>query len=240
MKLTDFKALTFDVYGTLIDWESGMVGGLKPLTERVDRKLGRDDILEAHARHESSQQLQTPAMRYQDLLPIVYRRLAEEWRVQASWQECVTYGQSVKNWPAFPDSVESLRYLKQHFKLVVLSNVDNDSFSYSNEKLEVEFDAIYTAEDAGSYKPSDRNFDYMLEKISSIGIRKGEILHTAESMYHDHGPSNKYGLTSCHIYRRHERKGFGATMTPEKMPTFQFRFNCMEEMAQAVREELGE
>lgn len=217
-----------------------MIKGLKPLTERVDRKLSPDDILEAHARHESSQQLQTPTMRYQDLLPIVYRRLAEEWRVQASWQECVTYGQSVKNWAAFPDAVESLRYLKQHFKLVVLSNVDNDSFSFSNEKLGVEFDAIYTAEDAGSYKPADRNFDYMLEKINSLGIQQGEILHTAESMFHDHAPANKFGLTSCHIYRRHDRKGFGATMTPEEMPTYQFRFNSMEEMAQAVQEELGE
>ena len=240
MKLTDFKALTFDVYGTLIDWESGMVDGLKPLTDRVNRNLSRNDILEAHAKHESSQQLRTPSMRYQDLLPIVYRRLAEQWGIKASWQECVAYGQTVKNWPAFPDSAEALNYLKQHFKLVVLSNVDNDSFSYSNEKLGVEFDAIYTAEDVGSYKPADSNFDYMLDKIKTIGVTKAEILHTAESMFHDHAPANKHGLISCHIYRRHAQEGFGATMTPDTMPTFQFRFSSMGEMAQRVREELGE
>jgi len=123
--------------------------------------------------------------------------------------------------------------------LVVLSNIDNDSFSYSNEILGVDFDAVYTAEDVGTYKPDKKNFDYMLNKIRTIGIVKTEILHTAESMFHDHAPANKYGLTSCHIYRRHEQEGFGATMTPEKMPTFQFRFNSMSEMVQAVREEVG-
>ena len=240
MKLTDFKALTFDVYGTLIDWEGGMLEGLKPLTNKVERALGRNEILEAHARHESYQQLQSPYKRYQDLLPIVYRRLAEEWRVQASWDECRRYGQSVMNWPAFPDSAEALQYLKKHFKLVVLSNIDNDSFNYSNAKLAIEFDAVYTAEDAGAYKPADRNFDYMLAKIGDIGIAKEEILHTAESMFHDHAPANRYGLTSCHIFRRHAQQGFGATMTPEKMPEFRFRFNSMAEMVLAVRAELGE
>lgn len=240
MKLTDFKALTFDVYGTLIDWESGMVEGLKPLTDKVDRVLSRNDILEAHARHESSQQRQTPYKRYQDLLPIVYRRLAEEWGIQVSWDECLAYGQSVKNWPAFPDSAEALQYLKQHFKLVVLSNIDNQSFSYSNEKLAVEFDAIYTAEDVGAYKPADQNFDYMLDKISTIGVAKDEILHTAESLFHDHVLANHYGLSSCHIYRRHAQQGFGATMTPAKRPSVQFRFNSMDAMAQTVREELND
>ena len=240
MQVTDFKVLTFDVYGTLIDWESGMVTGLRPLTDKVARELSRNDILEAHARHESYQQLHTPSLRYQDLLPIVYRRLAEEWGLQVAWQECVAYGQTVKNWPTFPDSAEALQYLKQHFKLVVLSNVDNDSFSYSNAKLGVEFDAIYTAQDIGSYKPADKNFNYMLDNIKTIGVTKTEILHTAESMFHDHVPANKHGLVSCHIYRRHEQEGFGATMNPEKMPTCQFRFNSMAEMAQQVRKELGE
>ena len=238
MKITDYKALAFDCYGTLIDWESGMVEGLKPLTGRVERGLDRNDILEAHARHESFQQLQTPGMRYQELLAIVYRRLAEEWGVQVSWQECETYGKSVKAWPAFEDSREALNKLKQHFKLIILSNVDNSSFSHSNEKLGVAFDAVYTAEDVGSYKPADRNFEYLLEKISTIGIAKGDILHTAESMFHDHAPANRFGFASCHIYRRHDQEGFGATMTPEKMPTCQFRFNSMGEMARAVQAEL--
>ena len=142
MKLTDFKALTFDCYGTLIDWETGMVDGLKPLTSRVDHELTRDDVLEAHARHESSQQAWTPAMRYCELLPIVYKRLAEEWGVSASREECAAYGQSVKNWPAFSDSVGALKYLKRHFKLDILSNVAKESCAGSNARLEIAFDAI--------------------------------------------------------------------------------------------------
>ncbi len=239
MKLTDFKALTFDCYGTLIDWETGMVDGLKPLTSRVGSDLSRDDILEAHARHESSQQSWTPTKRYCELLPIVYKRLAEEWGVPATSEDCAAYGRSVKNWPAFSDTVDALQYLKKHYKLVILSNVDNESFAGSHARLDVEFDAIYTAEDVGSYKPSDRNFDYMLDKIKTLGVEKADILHTAESMFHDHGPANRHSLASCWIYRRYEQEGFGATMNPGDMPKYDFCFNSMADLVRAHQEALG-
>ena len=233
VQLTDFKALTFDCYGTLIDWESGMVAGLKPLVDRLGGRLRRDEILEAHARHESSQQRWTPGMKYSELLAVVYKRLAEEWGLPVGVAECQAYGQSVQNWPAFPDSAEALGYLKQHYKLVILSNVDNASFAASNAKLGVEFDAVYTAEDVGSYKPADRNFDYMLEKLAPLGVGKADILHTAESMFHDHGPANRHGLANCWIYRRHDQEGFGATMNPGAMPRVDFQFNSMAELAAA-------
>jgi len=238
MKLTDFKALTFDCYGTLIDWESGMVEALKPLTSRVSRELSRNEILEAHARHESAQQLQTPGKTYRDLLPIVYKRLAEEWGASTSWEECAAYGRSVRDWPAFVDSAGALQYLKKHFKLVILSNVDNENFAGSNKKLQVDFDAIYTAEDVGAYKPSDKNFEYMLTKLKTLGIEKHEILHTAESMFHDHGPANRHGLASCWIYRRFDQDGFGATMHPGEMPKYEFRFNSMADLVKAHQADL--
>ncbi|MCB1379469.1 MAG: haloacid dehalogenase type II, partial [Alphaproteobacteria bacterium] len=231
-------ALTFDCYGTLIDWETGMVEALQPLVSKAGRALSRDDILEAHARHESSQQEQTPAKVYRDLLPVVYRRMAEEWGVPVSWDECLAYGRSVRNWPAFADSAAALEYLKQHYKLVILSNVDNESFAASNARLQVAFDAIYTAEDIGSYKPSDRNFDYMLEKLKTLGIAKHEILHTAESLFHDHGPANRHGLASCWIFRRHDKEGFGATMNPGDMPRYDFQFNSMADLVKAHRKAL--
>lgn len=239
MRLSDFKALTFDCYGTLIDWETGIFTALQPLVAKVSRSLSRDDILEAHAFHESSTQAQTPAKRYPELLAVVYKRLAEEWGVPVSWGECLAYGASVQAWPAFPDTAESLRYLKQHYKLVILSNVDNASFWASQQKLGVEFDAIYTAEDAGSYKPNDRNFDYMLKNLGRMGIEKQDILHTAESMFHDHGPANRHGLANCWIYRRYEQEGFGATMNPGDMPHYDFRFNSMADLADAHRKEIG-
>ena len=239
MKLTDFKALTFDVYGTLIDWESGMVAGLKPLTDRVGHTLSRDQILEAHAFHESTTQAQTPGKIYSQLLATTYRRLAEEWNVEVDWAECLTYGASVEHWPAFPDSAEALAYLKQHYKLIVLSNVDNASFAHSNAKLGVTFDGVYTAEDVGAYKPSASNFDYMLTNLTRLGICQQHILHTAESMFHDHAPANRHGLSNCWIYRRHDQEGFGATMNPGDMPKVDFTFNSMAELVEAHKAELA-
>ena len=236
MKLTDFKALTFDVYGTLIDWESGMIDGLKPLTNQVGG-LTRDTILEAHAYHESTTQRQTPAKTYSQLLAVVYKRLAEEWGIAISWDECLVYGRSVKDWPAFDDSPEALAYLKDHYKLVVFSNVDNASFAHSEEKLGKPFHIVYTAEDVGSYKPSPRNFEYMLENLGRLGIEKHEILHTAESMFHDHAPANAFGLANCWIYRRHDKQGFGATMRPEEMPPYDMVFNSMAELVAAHKAE---
>lgn len=239
MRLSDFKVLTFDCYGTLIDWESGMIAALKPLTDRARPELSRNAVLEAHARHESAQQRFTPTKLYRDLLPVVYKRLAEEWGVAVSWDECLAYGRSVGDWPAFPDTPEALRYLKQHFRLAILSNVDNQSFAASNIRLGVTFDAIYTAGDIGSYKPDLRNFDYMLTNLSGMGFSKGDILHTAESMFHDHGPANAVGLASAWIWRRHADTGFGATMDPGEMPRYDFRFTSMADLAAAHRAEQG-
>lgn len=239
MNLRDFKVLTFDCYGTLIDWETGMVNALAPLTKKLDGWLTRNEILEAHARHESFQQKQTPHKRYREVLATVYKRLAEEWGVSASWAECVAYGNSIKDWPAFPDTADALRYLKQHYKLVILSNVDNESFAESNQKLGVEFDGIYTAEDIGSYKPAAANFDYLLAMLTSRGYAKTDILHTAESMFHDHAPANQFGLASCWIYRRHAQAGFGATMNPGQMPHYDFRFNSLGEMVESHRREMS-
>jgi putative hydrolase of the HAD superfamily len=172
-------------------------------------------------------------MPYRHLLPIVYKRLAEQWGISASPAECEAYGRSVAQWPAFPDSAEALNYLKQHYKLVILSNVDNVSFAGSNERLQVEFDAIITAEDVGSYKPSDRNFEYMLEKLDGMGVGRQDVLHTAESMFHDHVPGSRHQLASCWIYRRHDQSGFGATMNPGETPAVDFQFNSMADLVAA-------
>lgn len=237
MRLSDFKALTFDVYGTLIDWESGMVTGLKPLTDQLSRHVSRDEILEAHAYHESTAQRWTPAKPYSSLLATVYRRLAEDWGVEVTWEACQAYGLSVRQWPAFEDSRAALAYLKQHYTLIVLTNTDNQSFQGSNTRLGVTFDGVYTAEDIGSYKPADRNFDYMLDMLARRGIAKSDILHTAESMFHDHAPANAHGLANCWIYRRHDKDGFGATMNPGDMPRYDFRFDSMADLVRAHQAE---
>jgi 2-haloalkanoic acid dehalogenase type II len=239
MKLADFDTLTFDCYGTLIDWESGIHTALLPLIAKAGNGFGRDAALEAFARHESAQEHETPAMIYSDLLAHVHARLAKEWGVAADAAADKTFGASVPDWPAFPDSAEALAYLKQHYKLVILSNVDRASFAGSNKRLGVTFDAVYTAQDIGSYKPNPRNFEYMLAKLAERGIRKSQILHTAQSLFHDHAPAKKFGLASCWIDRRHAAAGWGATMPPPEGAAYDFRFTSLQAMADAHRAASG-
>jgi 2-haloacid dehalogenase/putative hydrolase of the HAD superfamily len=237
VKLGDFRALTFDCYGTLIDWESGILAGLRPLAARAGGGKSDDAILETFARHEAAQEAETPDMIYSRLLSVVHGRIAKEWSVADSPEDDARFGASVPDWPAFPDSAEALRYLKQHFKLGILSNVDRESFKGSNKRLGVEFDWIVTAQDVGSYKPSLRNFEVMIDTLQKSGVEKSQILHTAESLFHDHVPGNKMGLASAWVFRRHDKEGFGATSMPAEMPRIDFRFNSLAEMAEAHRRE---
>ena len=238
MRLTDFEALTFDCYGTLIDWESGMLAALAGLVRKARHAPSPDQVLETHAGYESAQQRFTPAMPYSRLLAVVYRRIAEEWEIDVPIEECEQYGRSVGLWPAFADTVESLAYLKRHYKLVILSNTDWASFRMSQSvHLRTAFDAIYTAEDIGSYKPDGRNFDYMLANLGHRGIAKDKMLHTAESLFHDHGPANTVGIANCWIQRRHGREGHGATMDPGSMPRTDFHFTSLAELVEAHRAE---
>jgi 2-haloacid dehalogenase len=239
MKLTDFRVLTFDCYGTLIDWESGIYTGLLPLLHKGDITLGRDAVLETFAKHESAQEEATPGMIYSDVLTEVHRQLAAAWGIAATEDEHRRFGASVPDWPAFADSVESLAYLKQHYKLVILSNVDRASFAGSNRRLEVAFDAVYTAQDVGSYKPAPANFEYMLDRLEKLGHGKNDILHTAQSLFHDHAPAKRFGLTSAWIDRRHDQKGWGATMQPPEGAAYEFRFSSLAAMVQAHKAELA-
>jgi 2-haloacid dehalogenase len=239
MQLTDFRVLTFDCYGTLIDWETGIADALRPLLARLDRPPAREAALVAFARHETAQEAETPRMIYSDLLAAVHRRLAEEWRVAASDEDHRRFGASVPDWPAFPDSAPALQYLKQHYKLVILSNVDRESFKGSNRRLGVAFDAIYTAQDVGSYKPDPANFRYLLDRLAELGHGKQEILHTAQSLFHDHGPAKRFGLASAWINRRQQKEGWGATVAPPEGAAYDFTYPSLGAMAEAHRAELA-
>ena len=233
MRLSDFRVLTFDCYGTLIDWETGLCSALQPLLQKSGRRQARDEVLAAFGKHESAQESETPSMVYSNLLAAVHRRLAREWGVATTEHEDEKFGKSVPAWPAFADTVQALRYLKQHYQLVILSNVDRASFAGSNARLEVAFDAVYTAEDIGSYKPDARNFRYLLERLAERGISRGEILHTAQSLFHDHAPANAAGLASAWIDRKHATEGWGATRPPTTNPTYNFRFTSLAAMVEA-------
>jgi 2-haloalkanoic acid dehalogenase type II len=239
MELSDYSVLTFDCYGTLIDWESGIWDAMQPLLQAN----GRDDItrmkaLAAFGEIESEQQAQTPSMVYCEVLEQVHAGLASRFSLQSDGAMDRAFGASVPYWPAFPDTADALRILKQHYKLVIVSNVDRAGFAASNRKLGIAFDAVYTAQDIGSYKPDPRNFQYMLDHLGADhGIARGDILHTAQSLFHDHGPAGDAGLARAWIDRQGLSKGgdWGATAPVAERPNVDFVFATLGAMAQAVR-----
>jgi 2-haloalkanoic acid dehalogenase type II len=238
-QLTDFKVLTFDCYGTLIDWESGIWDAIQPLlmfNQRSD--VLRDEALLSFARHESAVESEVPTMNYRKVLEKVHHALAGEFSLESTDGLAGDFGRSVAHWPAFPDSADALRYLKTRFQLVILSNIDRKSFAASNSKLGVEFDAIYTAEEIGSYKPASANFEYLLKHLKSdLGLVPADVLHTAQSLFHDHAPARKFGLANAWIDRQRlsEHGSWGATTPLADMPELDFSFYSMKELADAVR-----
>ena len=237
MRLSDFNALSFDCYGTLIDWESGILAALRPLRDSAG--VGDEELLEAYGEVEHAIELDHPGLAYSQLLERVHAGLSHRFGVPEDEVEAAKLGASVGDWPAFPDSAEALAHLKQHFRLIMLSNVDRLSFAGSKRRLGVEFDHVFTAQDIGSYKPDLRNFDYLLARLEEAGIAKGELLHVAQSLFHDHAPANRMGIASAWIDRRHDKTGGGATVVPDPMPHYDFRFTSLGELADAHRAEQG-
>jgi 2-haloacid dehalogenase len=236
--LHDYKVLTFDCYGTLIDWESGIWDALQPLLMAA----GRDDIhreaaLASFGVVESAQQAATPGMLYSELLARCHRTLAERYDIPTTSALDAAFGASLPHWPAFPDSADALRALKRHYKLAILSNVHRDGFAASKRKLGVAFDAVYTAQDIGSYKPSPANFEYLLARLKSdLGLAKEDVLHTAQSLFHDHAPARAFGLANAWIDRQGLAKGgsWGATAQVAKRPTVDFLYPSLAAMAAEV------
>ncbi|KAL4951399.1 HAD-like domain-containing protein [Aspergillus filifer] len=237
MSLKSYRLLTFDVYGTLVDWEGGILAALEPSLAKnnASGKFTREQILHAYHDLEKAQQTKTPSMLYCDVLSTIHAPLLEKLGLPApSKEESTTFGESVGSWPAFPDTVSALHKLKKQYKLVVLSNVDRESFAKTNAgSLQgFEFDLIITAQDVGSYKPDLQNFRYMLEKVEKeFGVKREEVLQTAQSQFHDHHPARAVGVKSVWIVRP------GATMGNLDENVFDWRFDTLGEMAEAVERE---
>lgn len=225
---TRFDAITFDCYGTLIDWEAGLTGAFRPILRAHAIGTDGDDVLERYARHEAAAEA-GPYLRYRDVLATGLRGVAGELGFEPTADEVATFSGSVDDWPAFPDSAEALARLKERFRLGVLTNCDDDLFAASNRRLGVEFDWIVTAEQIGSYKPDERNFHALFERVA---IPRERILHVAQSLYHDHAPAQRLGLTSVWIDRRQNQEGSGAT--PESAATPNATFPDMASFAAAA------
>jgi 2-haloalkanoic acid dehalogenase type II len=214
MRLRDFDALTFDCYGTLIDWEQGILDALRPWLRRHAAAITDERLLTMYAESEPTQEAQNPDSLYPDILRAALAEIAGTLNFGVTDQELSAFSRSVRDWPAFPDSHDALAYLKQHYKLAIISNIDRASFAHSNAKLGVEFDEIITAEDVGSYKPDLKPFEVALNRLNNTGIDQSRVLHVAQSLFHDHVPAKSLGLSTVWINRRAGKQGTGATPTP--------------------------
>jgi 2-haloacid dehalogenase len=210
----DFQVLTFDCYGTLIDWESGIWAALQPVLAHHHVDMTTDQALELFGKLESDAE-RGPYVEYKAVLGMVLQGFGGTWGFAPTLAEVQGFSESVKDWPAFPDSARALQALKKKYKLAIISNVDDDLFAFSAQRLGVQFDWVITAQQARSYKPSHNNFHVAFERI---GLPKSQILHVAQSLFHDHAPAKALGLSTVWVDRRHDKAGFGATLPAQAQP----------------------
>jgi 2-haloacid dehalogenase len=213
-----FRALTFDCYGTLIDWETGILAGLRRALGGMAAQPSNDELLERFGRAEANAEA-GPYVRYREVLARCLRDVCGPFGVEPGEEQAAAFGASVSDWPAFPDSAAALARLKTRFRLGVITNCDDDLFAGSAARLGIEFDWIVTAQSVGSYKPDPRNFTVAFERL---GLPRERILHVAQSLFHDHVPAKRLGLSTVWIDRRHGRPGAGATPPADASPDATF------------------
>jgi 2-haloacid dehalogenase len=202
-----FDAMTFDCYGTLIDWETGIERALRAMLDRRGVRPTSDELLESYAGSEAAAEA-GPYVRYRDVLARCAREVCGAFRVEPTDDEAAVFAGSVGDWPAFPDSADALSRLHDRFGLGVITNCDDDLFAASNARLGVTFDWVVTAQQVRAYKPSARNFQVAFGRMD---VPRERILHVAQSLFHDHAPAKALGLSTVWVDRRHGRSGSGAT-----------------------------
>ena len=220
LDFSQFRFLTFDCYGTLIDWETGILAALRPWLAERGHHVEDSWILETYGAIEAEVEHETYRP-YRQVLEEVVRRLGHQLHFEATDQECHALPESLAVWPAFADSVVALAQLRTRFGLAVLSNVDDDLFAASAEKLGNPFELVVTAQQVGSYKPSLQNFHAILAKLGERGVAPGQVLHVAQSRFHDIVPAKSLGLATVWVNRYGAQAG--ATPLTEAEPDLEVR-----------------
>ena len=214
LNFSQFEILTFDCYGTLIDWESGILDAVGKALAAHSRHASSENILSIYSELEPAAQGGLYKS-YREILQLVMRGLGQRLGVTFSEEEEQSLAESLPSWKPFPDTVAALQRLKSKYQLGIISNIDDDLFAQTAQHLPVTFDHVVTAQQVGSYKPSLRNFE---EALKEIGLHRKKVLHAAESVYHDIIPANKLGIASVWVNRRMGKEGNGATQSAAGNP----------------------
>ena len=216
---TGKRVITFDCYGTLIDWETGIIARVRPWLDAAGRQDIPDDlVLSAFALHQARHQQPRPALGYQEVLARSWADIQATFGLPEDPAQARAFAESCGDWPAFPDTVAALRRLAGRFALVILSNVDDASLARSLRTLEVPFLLTVTAERVGSYKPGLAHFETAVAELAARGFPRESILHAAQSRHHDVEPAAKLGLPTVWVDRRRGKRGTGATIANTAVP----------------------
>lgn len=234
MQLENKKVLTFDCYGTLIDWEQGIIDAIQPILLANEVHLSDEEILIDFGQTEHVVQAAAPDMLYSKVLQQVMYHFCNKYGFNPTNAQAESFGLSIKHWKPFPDTVAALKKLSSQFKLIIVSNIDNVSIYATIKHLEVDFDRIFTAQEIGAYKPDEKVFRYVFEKLSGEGIKKDEILHVAESLFHDHVPARNLHLDSVWINRRYNKISAGATPVVDASFIPELQFKSLQDFADWV------
>lgn len=237
LDLSRFDTISFDCYGTLIDWESGILAALRPWRDRQAAPPTDAALLAAFGANERAVQSATPGLIYPQVLAEVLRRMSRDLGAEVSEDDAAAFGASVPDWPAFDDSHDALTRLAARFRLYVLSNVDRASFAGSQDRLGVTFTGVVTAQDVGAYKPDPRNFVAMIAKVEADGGTKAQHLHVGEALHHDVAPGQAAGLPVVWIDRRAGQDRDTRASGPERTDvTPDATFTSMQAFADAATE----
>ena len=236
-KLNEFNTLTFDVVGTLIDFERGILEWFRPRLANRGAKKTDEEILTIFATYEDRYQRDVPDKPFTAMLPLIYRDMAKQWNIDVWETDAREFQESIQTWPAFPDTVASLRVLKKSYRLVAVTNADAWALTYMSATMDDPFDEQITCDEVGVNKPSPKVFTYVLNKLAPIGVGKNDILHTAQSQYHDIIPAMELGFSTMWIERRHGKESFGATPEPERIAKPTFHATSMADFVRQVQEE---
>lgn len=227
------KAISFDCYGTLIDWEGGIADALSAWAKSNGALPGRSELLAAFSEAEPQVQSANPAMPYPEVLRRVARRIGRKLDLPVSDGEAAAFSASIGRWPPFPDTSRALVRLQQRYRLAVLSNVDKESFAASERALGIRFDLVCTAEEIGSYKPDPRNFRFLLARLSEMGIARTELLHAAQSLFHDVEPAGALGIRTAWV-DRYSGAASGAARAPQSAIEADLRVSSLAELVEAL------